>query len=154
MRASRKKAVNTKAAKTKTAPPVDKFTSLPDRWFRDPFREKLFKLVRPVTARTRRKQLRIVCQLPEHLVMEWLAQLQPGDAQGLARGSDGELIPTGQSAGLRRYTYTIRKGSVSDKLFNFQSDNLKSRLGLSARPRATRGRSSPTRGGSAARSCS
>ena len=119
-------------------PPSDTFSSLPDRWFLDPFREKIFKLIRPITARTRRKQQRVVAQMPKNLIMKWLEPLQMGDALGLVRESDGSLAATSQSKSLERFKYTIRKGSVSDRLFNFESDNLKSRLGMSEKPRATK----------------
>ena len=119
-------------------PPVDTFSQYPDRWFRDEYREKLFKMVRPITATTRRMQQRVVCRLPEHLVKEWLGDLKPADAVGVERGSDGSLVPTKETASLLRFNYTLRRGSVSDKVFSFQSDNLKSRLGRSAKPRAAR----------------
>ena len=80
----------------------------------------------------------MVARLPEPLIQEWLQDLQAGDAQGVERGGDGKLLPTKESKSLLRYNYTLRKGSVSDKVFSFQSDNLKSRLGKSAKPQATR----------------
>ena len=83
-------------------------------------------------------QQRLKLQLPEHLLQEWLAGLAVGDAVGVLRGEDGHLKPTNESASLWRFNYTIRRGSVSDKVFSFQTDNLKSRLGRSAKPRATR----------------
>ena len=95
-------------------------------------------MVRPPTARTRRKQLKLVAQLPLHLVQEFLRPLQPEDAQGVVRDANGNLEPTKQSAGLLRFSYTIRKGSVSDRLFAFQNFDLQSRLGKSKRPRAAK----------------
>lgn len=76
--------------------------------------------------------------MPEPLIQEWMQDLQAGDAVGLARGNDGVLTPTKVSQCLSRYNYTIRRGSVNDKLFAFQKDNQKSRLGKSANPQAMR----------------
>ena len=122
----------------KPPPPVDTLTSLPDRWFRAPFREMLFKKIRPITALTRRKQQHLVAPLPEPLIQEWLQDLQAGDTEGVQRGDDGKLLPTKESSSLQRFNYTLRKGSVSNKVFSFQSDNLRTRLGKSAKPQATR----------------
>ena len=105
-------------------------------------------MVSPPTSRTRRKQLRLVAQLPLHLIEDFLAPLQPEDVQDLARGDDGKLLPTRESAGLLRFNYTIRKGSVSDRLFCFENFDLKSRLGKSKQPRATKPSAYPYKRGS------
>ena len=60
-------------------------------------------------------------QMPRECFDEFMEPLTPADAQGLEReASTGCLKPTSTTATLRKWHYSIRKGSVSDRLFHLQ----------------------------------
>ena len=97
-------------------------TSCPSRWFRDPFDKALKKLVRPATSHTRRKEVIIRMKMPRETFEEILKPLQEGDVEGFRRDTaTGRLIPTSTTATLRKFEYTIKKGSVSDRLFHLDT---------------------------------
>ena len=59
--------------------------------------------------------------VPREVFEELMEPLAPEDVEGLQRDSAGALIPTKTTATLRYYAYSIRKGSVSDKLFQLHT---------------------------------
>jgi len=96
--------------------------SIPTSWFLTPFWEKIKAIVRPTTAATRREQLCVKHALPEPCFQEILADLQPGDAEGVERDPvTGALKPTSVTPTLRKHKYTIKKGSITDKIFNLSA---------------------------------
>ena len=79
-------------------------------------------MVRPTTAQTRRAEIQLKHALPEGCFQEIFAELQQGDAEGVERDTEtGALKPTSETLTLLKFNYTIRKGSISDKLFNMAS---------------------------------
>ena len=63
----------------------------------------------------------IKMSLPREVFEDFLQPLQEDDdAEGLERDSQGSLIPTDKTKILIKHTYTIKKGSVIDKLFRPQ----------------------------------
>jgi len=92
-------------------------TSCPTRWFRDPLDKAIKKLVRPSTALTRRKTVCIKMSMPREVFEEFMAPLTADDAEGLRRGPDGSLLPTSKTSALNKYSYILKRGSVTDKLF-------------------------------------
>ena len=107
----------------------------------DPLRARMRSMVRPCTAKTRRKQLTIRFQLPRRGFEELMAPFGEGDAVGLTRGADGRLQPTKSTLRLMRFNYTLKKGSFSDKLFQLQ--NFQQYAAPSARARASKGPPKP-----------
>ena len=80
-------------------------------------------VVRLATAVTRRKELEVCHPLPRTLFEELMAPLKEGDTtEPLKRdAATGWLLPTKVTSALRKYTFTIRKGSVADRFFHLHS---------------------------------
>ena len=91
--------------------------SLPLCWFEDELFHQMRTRVRPATALTRRRLLEVVQPLPLESFKAFLEPLKDGDAHGLVRDSEGELIPTASSAACDRYNYIITRPMVTDRLF-------------------------------------
>jgi hypothetical protein len=96
-------------------------TSCPTSWWLKPFWAALKKLVRPATANRRRKELIIKMQMPREVFVEILSPLTTEDCKELQRDGDGHLKPTKVTGALNYFHYSIKKGSVTDKLFAFDS---------------------------------
>ena len=58
--------------------------------------------------------------LPLVVFEDFVAPLAEGDADGLKRNSNNQLIPSSTTSSVRHYKYLIKKGSVSDRLFHLQ----------------------------------
>ena len=87
----------------------------------DPLHNALKKLVRPPTALRRRKTIVIKMNMPLEVFEEFLSPLQEIDAGGLLRALDNSLIPTSTTSALRKYEYIVKKGSVTDRLFQLDA---------------------------------
>ena len=95
---------------------------MPKIWFRGPLDKALKKLIRPATATTRRKENVIKMNMPRDIFEDMMSNLSEGDAEDLRYDPVTlKLVPTTTTATLRRFEYTIKKGSVSDRLFNLDS---------------------------------
>ena len=112
------------ASKAPPPPPIVRpsiahrpLTSCPTSWWTKPFFAAVKKLVRPATANRRRKQLIIKMQMPREVFEEIMSPLTTDDCSALKRDAAGHLEPTRTTAALNYFTYEIRKGSVSDRLF-------------------------------------
>ena len=55
--------------------------------------------------------------MPREVFEEFMAPLMADDTEGLWRGPDGSLLPTSKTSALNKYSYTLKRGSVTDKLF-------------------------------------
>ena len=95
--------------------------SCPTSWWTRPFHTSLKKLIRPATANRRRKELTIKMQMPREVFEEIVAPLTTDDVAGLERDESGHLVPTRTTAAVNYYEYSIRKGSVSDRLFHLDA---------------------------------
>ena len=61
-------------------------------------------------------------QLPPAVFQDFMSPLTEGDAEGMQRdATTGWLIPTKKTSACRRFKYTIRRGSVSNRLFHLES---------------------------------
>ena len=102
-----------------TVPP--RLIQVPAAWFEIPFEKALKKSIRPPTAQTRRKEITLKMVFPRVLFEELMASLSERDVPEITRteGPNPQLIPTKTTAATRWFTYLVRKGSVSDKLFRF-----------------------------------
>ena len=97
-------------------------TSCPSSWFRDPFDAAVRKAIRPATAVTRRKEIVVQMRMPRETFEDIMSPLTEDDVSGLKRDSTtNELIPTRQTTALNHFEYTVKKGSVSDRLFHLDS---------------------------------
>lgn len=81
------------------APPApnEEMVSVPLSWFLEPVRNKMRKLVRPPTARTRRKQLVIKERVPIQVLWKMLEPFESGSISGLEwedPEDDDEYAPT------------------------------------------------------------
>ena len=96
--------------------------SVPAAWFEIPFEKMLKKAIRPPTALTRRKEITLKQVFPRVLFEELMAPLSETDVSEIARttGTPPQLIPTKRTACTSWFTYVVRRGSVSDKLFRFE----------------------------------
>ena len=93
---------------------------MPSSWFLDPFWAKIRKMVRPSTCLTRRKELMVEMSMPRETFEEIMAPVKEGEVEDLKRDPETNLlIPTSDSTTtLNKFTYMIRRGGVSDRLFN------------------------------------
>jgi hypothetical protein len=96
--------------------------SLPLRWFRDPLDAALKKVIRPATALTRRKEIVLKMKMPRDVFEDFMSPLTENDAEGLEREpATNRLQPTRVTGTLNHFKYTIKKGSVSDRLFQLDA---------------------------------
>ena len=66
-------------------------------------------------------ELTVKHAMPLQCFEQIMAELREGDADGIGRDSDGMLIPTAKTRAVHKYNYDIKKGSVSDRLFNLSA---------------------------------
>jgi hypothetical protein len=78
-------------------------------------------LIRPCTSLTRRKELIWKGAMPREAFEELMEPLQPADATGVQRDATSRLIPTSKTARVQKFEYTIRKGSVTDRLLHLHT---------------------------------
>ena len=103
------------------APPPRPRISLPTSWFRDPLDTAIKAAVRPSTARTRRKEIKINLSLPRETFEYFMSPLTAEDTEGLLRDpTTGWLLPTKETATCRRFKYSIKRGSTSDRHFHLE----------------------------------
>ena len=94
-------------------------------WFERPLLKAIQKVVRPPTAKTRRKQLHVRVPMPVECFNRIMGRLQEGDCEWIERGPDGFLKPTKETKTLRHLFYIISKPSGVDRLFRFQELDLR-----------------------------
>mmetsp|Transcript_36989 Transcript_36989/g.92032 ORF Transcript_36989/g.92032 Transcript_36989/m.92032 type:complete len:195 (+) Transcript_36989:506-1090(+) len=112
----------------KTAQAAEKidYVMVPKRWFSDPLRKSMSKLVRPPTMNTRRKQMVLKVHTIEAVFLELMAPLQTGEVEGLKWSADGKsLTPTSTTKALHKYSYLLKKPSLVDKMWKLQEGDLK-----------------------------
>lgn len=87
-----------------------------------PLLASIKKVVRPAVMHTRRKELTIEHRVPVEIFQMFMDPLTPTDAKEVKRDeATGDLLPTETTGSLRKWHYAIRKGSVSDRLFQLES---------------------------------
>jgi hypothetical protein len=104
------------------SPPPIATLSLPKIWFSNPLKKALKKLVRPAVSHSRRKELTIKMGIPREVFEDLMAPIKEGEIKSLARNAEtGMLLPTRKTGKLLHFEYTVGKGSVTDRLFNFEA---------------------------------
>ncbi|KAL1504404.1 hypothetical protein AB1Y20_010810 [Prymnesium parvum] len=95
---------------------------VPKTWFTSPLFQSMSKLVRPATARTRRKMLTIKQHTIKEVLFDLMADLETGEVEGLewTDSQKKELRPTSETASLTWYKYTINKPGLVDKIWKLQ----------------------------------
>ena len=75
-------------------------------------------VVRPATAVTRRKQLVVKQRMPREAFEAIFSMLAEGDAVGVKRDPITQmLVPTSTTGGLNKFDFMIKRGVVTDKIF-------------------------------------
>ena len=91
---------------------------MPLLWFLGPFYQTMRTVVRPATAVTRRKQLVVKQRMPREAFEDIFGMLAEGDAVGVKRDPLTQmLVPTSTTGGLNKFDFTIKRGVVTDKIF-------------------------------------
>ena len=106
--------------------------TLPVTWFLMMFRAALNKLVKPVTAETRRVQKVLKMSMPMEVVMELLEPFSTGEIPGLeweTLACGRRLVPTKTTATNHHYKYELTKGQLQDKLWRLQESDLQKKPG-------------------------
>ena len=81
-------------------------------WFLKPLYASIKNAIKPCTALTRRKEIQVHADLPRDCFEKFMSPLTEDDASDLKRDpATGWLIPTQTTAALRRFEYTIKRGS-------------------------------------------
>ena len=112
-----KKATGGPRASTKKTPTQERMISIPAKWLVEPFLKSLRTVVRPATAKTKRRVIEVKANYPVELFEEFMAPLATGDADGLKR-EEGKLVPTRKTATSEQlYEYKLKRPAVTDKLF-------------------------------------
>ena len=101
-----------------------KMVTVPASWFTIPMQKSIAKSISPPTALMRRKETQVRAPLPLELFEEFMSPMLEGDVQGLVR-RDGALQPTKTTKARQTWSYLIKKGSVSDRLFRQEAHNPK-----------------------------
>jgi hypothetical protein len=91
--------------------------SIPLCWFESELYSGMKLRVRPATALTRRRLLEVTVPMPQESFKLFMEPLKDGDAPGLVRGADGEILPTKSGATCDRFNDIITRPMVTDRLF-------------------------------------
>ena len=117
-----------KAPKPIHAPkPTEGMITVPLNWFWDVFRGNMTKLVRPPTAKTRRKEMLIKEKVPMDVVYKLLEVFETDEIPGLKWEEDSTgarvLKPTKGTTRSLWYEYNFKKGPTTDKLWRIQESD-------------------------------
>ena len=85
----------------------ERMGSFPLAWFEDKLHHSLKTRVRPVTALTRRRLLKVSVPMPRESFKVFMEPVKDDDTPGLVRGADGETTPTKTGATCGRYNYIV-----------------------------------------------
>lgn len=104
--------------------PTEEMISVPLRWFWDKLHQSMKVVVRPPTAKTRRKEVLIKQQVPIEVFYKLLSQFSTGEIEGLvweATTSGKEIVkPTKSTTRTHVYEYNFKKGVATDKLWRLE----------------------------------
>lgn len=99
------------------------YIRVPKHWFSQPLHHAMKTVVRPPTARTRRKQLTIQMKIPEEVFIELMSPLESACVAGFewVDESKTKLLPTEEKPTFLRYKYTVSKPSLLDKIWRLDT---------------------------------
>jgi hypothetical protein len=100
----------------------EEYIRLPKKWFSEPLLSAMMKLVRPPTAHTRRRQLKVELRVPEQIFLDLLKPLETGEVAGLEWEDDQKthLKPTTEKKTVNRFRYILTKPSLVDRVWRLQ----------------------------------
>ncbi|KAL1515340.1 hypothetical protein AB1Y20_001971 [Prymnesium parvum] len=113
-----------KRGRTRTTGTEVEMIALPKHWFSEPLRHSMKTVVRPPTARTRRKQQTIKAKVPEETFFDLMKPLETGCTQGF-EWIDAEktrLMPTAEKPSYILFKYTFARPSVLDQIWRLEEE--------------------------------
>ena len=98
------------------------YIKVPKHWFADPLHHIMKTIVRPPTARTRRKEQEIKIRVPEQIFLELMKPLNDNcmEAFEWVDEEKSALRPTRCGGTLTEYKYTCKNPEVLDSLWRLQ----------------------------------
>ena len=98
------------------------YVKVPKHWFYDPLLHSMKTVVRPPTAMTRRKELKIEVRVPKEIFFDLVRPLATGDMEKFEWTSAKKvaLKPTKEGKSFTTYNYLIKKPEINDKLWRLQ----------------------------------
>ena len=98
------------------------YITIPKHWFADPLSHSMKTVVRPPTAKNRRKELKIEMNLPMECVYDLMKPLETDCVKGFKwmNETKTQLKPTSETKALRQYKYTIDKPALVDSLWRLE----------------------------------
>ena len=106
-------------------PRVVEYIKVPKHWFTDPLQSAMSTTVRPPTAMTRRKQLKIEMKVPEDIFLDMMQPFNDDDMkdfQWITGSERRALQPTKVTQAYKLYKYVIKKPSLVDKLWRLEEN--------------------------------
>ena len=117
-----------RAEKTKKAKKVPRprrkteYISVPKHWFTDPLNHSMKTSVRPPTARTQRKELKIEMKMPEIVFLDMMRPFENGSLKGFTwlKADKKALKPTKIMPTFKEYKYELTSPGQLDTLWRLQ----------------------------------
>ena len=106
------------------APSPQPMQLTPPEWVMYPYLKAVRKLIRPPTARTRRKQVKVSVPFSRSCFEHLMAQMQENDVDDLERTPAGRLIPTKETKALLRFNYKISKPTALNTFFSLEKTDM------------------------------
>lgn len=108
-----------KKSKGATPPRKIEYIRVPKHWFSDVLEHSMTTVIRPPTARTRRKELKIEVKIPEEIFLDLVRPLTTDCVAGFQWTDDKKaaLKPTKTAKTYTMYRYDVTKPEVVDKIF-------------------------------------
>lgn len=119
---SKRSTALTVMTKRKKVPKKIEYITIPKHWFTDPLTHSMKTVVRPPTARTRRKELKIEMKLPMQCFLDLMQPLETDCVTGFEWTDETktQLKPTKSSKALCQYKYIIDKPSLVDRIWRLE----------------------------------
>lgn len=112
--------------KSSAKPRAIEYVKVPKHWFSQPLLKSMKKLVRPATAKTRRRQVRIKMGMVMEAFVDLISPLVGEGVEGLEWEDENSKVlkPTAVTQSLEKYHYLIRKPSLLDKFWRMEEHEL------------------------------
>ena len=105
-----------------SSPRKIEYIKVPRHWFSEPMSHAMKTVVRPPTARTRRKEMKIELRMPMQIFLELMAPFNTEDLKGLEWTSAKKtmLKPTKTGKAFNLFKYSVDKPEAVDLLWRLQ----------------------------------
>ena len=116
----------TKKGVTKKPVRVIEYIKVPKHWFTDQLNHSMKTVVRPPTARTRRKQQTIELRMPEQIFIDLLKPIDECNIAGMEWSTEEklELKPTLDRKTFKEYKYIVKKPATLDELWRLEKNEV------------------------------